>query len=153
MHIEESKRVLRNTQLFQDLNDSHLDLILMICEEKNCRAGEVIFHQDDPGAALYIVARGEVEIYLEPEQPGDEPVQLAILEENATFGETILVEAGRRSAGARSHTDAQLLRIPRQQMVKLMSDYPEIGFRILRRMAADLTAKLRSANEQIRDRQ
>ncbi len=151
MHIEESKGVLQATYLFGDLNEIHLDLVLMICQEQGGQAGEVIFEQDDPGDALYVVARGEVEIYLPAN--GGEPVRLAILKENETFGESILVAEGERNASARFHTEGQLLRLPRTQVVRLMADYPEIGYLILRRMAADLTLKLRNANRQIRDTQ
>ncbi len=148
MHIEESKRVLRNAELFSDLNDIHLNLIMMICEEVTLAPKEVIFHQDDPGDALYIIAQGEVSIILETQDA--EPVQLALLKENDTFGETILINKGTRSAMARCHTEVQMLRIPRAQMLQLAGDYPEIGFHIMRRMATDLIEKLRSANLNIR---
>lgn len=148
MHIEESKRVLRSADLFSDLNEIHLNLIMMICEEVTLKAGEVIFRQDDPGDALYIIAQGQVAITLEPE--GEEAVQLALLSENETFGETILIDKGTRSATASCKTEVEMLRIPRAQMLQLSGDYPEIGFHIMRRMATDLIAKLRTANLNIR---
>ncbi|HEY89643.1 MAG TPA: cyclic nucleotide-binding domain-containing protein [Thermoflexia bacterium] len=148
MHIEKGKRVLRNAELFHDLNDIHLNLIMMICEEVTLGPQEIIFRQDDPGDALYIIAQGEVSIILETNER--EPVQLALLEENDTFGETILIDKGTRSATARCHTEVQMLRIPRAQMLQLAGDYPEIGFHIMRRMATDLMKKLRSANLNIR---
>ncbi len=152
MHLEESKQALRQTTLFSDLNAIHLDLVLMVCEEVNCLPAQIIFHQDAPGDALYIIARGEIEIILDPRNPDEAAVTLAVLREHEVFGETILVEEGQRSATARARTRAQLLRLTRERMVKLTSDYPEIGFRIMRRMAADLTMKLRAANLNIRDK-
>ncbi|MEA3308665.1 MAG: cyclic nucleotide-binding domain-containing protein [Chloroflexota bacterium] len=148
MRMEESKQVLRNADLFHDLNDIHLNLIMMICEEVTLAPQEIIFHQDDPGDALYIIAEGEVDIVLEHQ--GEKPVQLALLKENDTFGETILIDKGTRSAMARCHTEVQMLRIPRAQMLQLSGDYPEIGYHIMRRMATDLIEKLRSANLNIR---
>lgn len=147
MHIDESRRVLRDSYLFRDLNETHLELILMICEEIAYDAGDVIFRQDEPGDALYIVGRGEVEVFLET---GGEELELALLGEKETFGESILIEAGGRSAGIRCHTPVQLLRLPRRQIVRLMANYPEIGYRILHRMAADLMLKLQSANRRLR---
>ncbi|MFP4345129.1 MAG: cyclic nucleotide-binding domain-containing protein [Anaerolineales bacterium] len=147
MHIDESRRVLRDSYLFRDLNEIHLELILMICEEIAYDAGDVIFRQDEPGDALYIVGRGEVEVFLETE---GEELELALLGEKETFGESILVEEGGRSAGIRCRTPVQLLRLPRRQIVRLMANYPEIGYRILHRMAADLMLKLQSANRRLR---
>jgi CRP-like cAMP-binding protein len=149
MHLEESKRALRRSHLFRDLHDSHLDLVLMTCEELNYQSGEAIFHQDDPGDALYVIARGSVEILLETDE-SEEMVELAVLEVSDTFGETILIEEGQRSATARCRTEVSLIRLPRGRLTQLVEDYPEIGFYIMRRMAADLMEKLRAANLNIR---
>ncbi len=151
MHLQEIKRVLRNSDLFRDLNEIHLDLVLIACEEIGYLAGEYIFRQDDPGDALYIIARGDVQIMLESNTPGEESIPIAVLKENSTFGEVILVEEGQRTASVRCITDAQLIRIPRMRLLKLCHDYPEIGFRIMFRMAAELALKLRSSNLNIRE--
>ena len=151
MHLSESKKILRNSFLFGDLNSIHLDLILMICEEVNYQAGDIIFHQNDPGDVLYIIARGEVEIILEPSEANKESVVIATLHQYQAFGETILIEERGRTAGARSHDATQLLRLERERLLSLTSDYPEIGFRIMRRMSAELVSKLRIANQKIRD--
>jgi CRP-like cAMP-binding protein len=152
MHLEESKNVLRTSELFSDLNDIHLDLILMVCEEINYPADEVIFRQDDPGDALYIIAHGNVDIILEPDDPGGNSLHVATLTKGATFGETVLVEEGHRSATARTTETTDLLRIPRERLVTLTEDYPEIGFKIMRRIAADLMEKLHTANMNLRQR-
>ena len=149
MHLEDIKRALKNSHLFADLNESHLDLVLMACEELNYQEGQVIFRQDDPGDALYIIARGEVEIILESEGES-ETVELATLKEYDTFGEAILIEQGVRSAAACCLTPVSLVRLPRQRLIRLVNNYPEIGFNIMRRMAADLMGKLRAANLNIR---
>lgn len=150
MHLEKSKDVLRKASLFQGLNEIYLDLVLMTCEEVSYPEGGLIFRQGDPGDALFIIASGTVDIILEPEKPDEQPLLLASLHEYANFGETILVEEGHRTATARCQTPATLLRLPRERVVQLTNDYPEIGFRIMRNMAADLTRKLSAANVNLR---
>lgn len=151
MHLQESKKVLRSSDLFRDLNEIHLDLVLMVCEESNYLAGDFIFHQGEPGDALYILSQGEVAIMLEPEKPGEDFIQVATFEAISTFGEVILVEEGQRTASVLCRTDAQLLRIPKDRLLKLCYDYPEIGFRIMYRMAAELAVKLHDSNLTIRE--
>lgn len=151
MHLSESKRVLRHSSLFSDLSNIHLDLILMICEEVNYQARDIIFHQDDHGDALYIIARGTVEIILEPREADQESLVIAIMHQYEAFGETILIEEQGRTASVRCQTATQLLRLERERLLALTSDYPEIGFRIMRRMSAELVSKLRIANQKIRD--
>jgi len=153
LHLQESKRVLRDSYLFHDLNEIHLDLVLMVCEEMNFMAGERVFKQDDPGDALFIIANGKVGILLEAEAPNGKPILAAVLGPGQTFGEVVLVESGQRTATASCQTDVQLLRLPGVRLSKLCSDYPEIGFLIMRRMAAELTFKLRDANLNIREKQ
>ncbi len=150
MHLQEIKRVLRQSDLFRDLNEIHLDLVLMVCEEIGYRAGEYVFRQNDPGDALYIVARGVVDILMEPLDDKSEPMTVAVFKENDTFGEILLVDQGRRTASARCKTDTQLIRISRDRLLKLCYDYPEIGFHIMHRIAAELAIKLRTSNEDIR---
>ncbi len=151
MHLQDSKRVLRSSDLFRDLNDIHLDLVLMVCEESNYLAGEYIFHQGDTGDALYILAEGEIGIFLEPDNETEEALQVATFEAVSTFGEVILVEEGHRTASVLCTTNAHLLRIPKDRLLKLCYDYPEIGFRIMYRMAAELAIKLHDSNLTIRE--
>ena len=151
MHLQESKRVLRQCDLFSDLNEIHLDLVLMVCEEIKYVAGKIIFHQGDPGDAIYIIAQGEVEIILESKGPEEEGLIVATLGDESTFGEVILVEESRRTAAARSKGSTQLIRIPRARLLKLCHDYPEIGFNIMYRIAAELASKLNDSNVNIRE--
>lgn len=152
MHLQKCKEVLRSATLFKDLNEIYLDLVLMVCEEVQYPAGGTIFRQGDPGDALYIVASGAVDIVLEPQKSEDQPLVIASMEQHDTFGETILVEMGHRTATARCRMLTTLLRVPREGLVQLTNDYPEVGFRIMRSMATELTKKLNTANVNLRTR-
>ena len=54
--------ILKRTDIFYDLTPMLLEMISAICEEKNVRAGQVIFEESSPGNELYVIVRGEVEI-------------------------------------------------------------------------------------------
>jgi CRP/FNR family transcriptional regulator, cyclic AMP receptor protein len=152
MHLEESKRTLMRSDLFRDLKASYLDIILMICEEVRYLAGDIIFREGDPGDAIYLIAQGAVEIVLEPRSPDEAQIPVAVMAPNSTFGEATLVEtAGRRTATARCRTDAQLVRIQRDRLLRLCYDYPQIGFQVMHRIAAELSTKLRTSNLSIRE--
>lgn len=152
MHLEESKRVLRRSDLFQDLSSTHIDLVLMVCEELNHLAGDYVFRENDPGDSIYLIAQGVVEVVLEPHTDDETPIAVAVMAPTSTFGEVTLVEQnGQRTASVRCRTDAQLIRIPRERLLKLCKDYPAIGFHVMRRIAAELATKLRSSNLSIRE--
>jgi len=152
MHLDESKQILMRSDLFQGLKPSYLDIILMICEEVRYGAGEYVFREGEPGDAVYLVAQGAVEIVLEPRNPEESPISVAMMAPTSTFGEVTLVESdGKRIASVRCRTDAQLIRVQRDLLLKLCRDYPEVGFQVMYRIAAELATKLRSSNLSIRE--
>jgi len=152
MHLEESKRTLMRSGLFEDLKDSYLDIILMICEEVRYVSGEYVFREGDPGDSVYLIAQGAVEILLEPRSDDEEQIPVTVLAPTSTFGEVTLVEqTGNRTASVRCRSDAQLVRLQRDRLLRLCSDYPEIGFRVMQRIAAELATKLKSSNLSIRE--
>ena len=80
------------------------------------------------------------------------PVTIATLREGQTFGEVALVDQGLRSASARcSEAETLLLKIPRDKLIRLCESYPELGYRIMRNMAADLAFKIRGSDLAIRE--
>lgn len=152
MHLEESKRTLMRSDLFRGLKESYLDIILMICEEVRYLAGEYIFREGDPGDAVYLIAQGAVEIVLEPRSDDEAQIPVAVMAPTSTFGEVTLVEEkGKRTASARCRADTQLVRIQRDRLLRLCRDYPQIGFQVMHRIAAELAKKLRSSNVSIRE--
>jgi len=152
MHLEETKRTLMRSDLFRSLKDSYLDIIVTICEEARYIAGEYVFREGDRGDSVYLIVQGAVEIVLEPRDATEEQILVTVLTPTSTFGEVTLVEeGGRRTASVRCRTDAQLVRLGRDRLVRLCNDYPGIGFRIMHRIAVELAAKLRSSNLSIRE--
>ena len=151
--------ILKRTDIFYDLTPVHLEMISAICEEKNARAGQVIFEENSPGNELYVIVRGEVEILLDPNlvggatpRRGTGPVTISTMRDGQTFGEIALVDQGVRSASARCATDnVRLLVIPRQKLLMLCQTYPELGYRVMRNMAADLAFKIRNSDLSMRE--
>ena len=151
--------VLKQTDIFYDLTPAQLEMIASICQERTVRAGEVLFQENTPGTEMYAIVRGEIEILLDPSlvggattRKGSGPVTVASLREGQTFGEMALVDQGLRSASARGAADnTKLLIIPRQKLLTLCETYPELGYRIMRNMAADMAFKIRNSDLTIRE--
>jgi CRP-like cAMP-binding protein len=83
-----------------------------------------------------------------------EAITLTELRQGQVFGEVSLVDQGLRSATAKiSQHGTQLLRIPRERLMLLCDTYPELGYRIMKNLAADLAFKIRSTDLTIRQYQ
>jgi len=152
--------ILRRTDIFFDLTRTQLEMLAAICEERNVRLGEIVFEENTPGSEMYIIARGAVEILLDPSmvggsgagQRGTGPVTITTLRAGQTFGEISLVDQGLRTASARcAEPDTQLLMVPPQKFMQLCDSYPELGYRVMRNIAADLAFKIRGSDLAIRE--
>jgi CRP-like cAMP-binding protein len=151
--------ILKQTDIFYELTPTQLELIASLCQERRCKAGDVIFEENAASDELYIIAQGEVEIQVDPALVGDESlartpslVTIATLRRGQSFGEVALVDQGLRSASARcSANNTQLLVIPRDKLISLCDTYPQLGYRLMRNLAADLALKIRSTDLSIRE--
>lgn len=147
--------VLRQADIFDELTANQLELIGSICAERHYQAGDVIFEENTPGDEMYIIASGEVQIQVNPGMIGRESGQshtIATLRRGQSFGEVSLVDEGLRSASARcSLQDTHLIVIPRDKLMLLCDTYPQLGYKLMRNLAADLAMKIRHTDLQVRE--
>jgi CRP-like cAMP-binding protein len=151
------KYILEQVDIFQDLDSNQLAAIEAVCQEKSYQQGEVIFKENLTSNEFYIIAEGEVEIQVDPDTIGDgsnlhEPTTIAVLRRGQSFGEVALVDPGVRSASARCRSQtSQLLVIERKDFMKLLESNYEMGYVIMRNLAADLALKIRQTNLMVRE--
>jgi CRP/FNR family cyclic AMP-dependent transcriptional regulator len=148
--------VLKEADIFYELTNTQLELVASICEEKVYQQGALIFAENTGGDELYVIAEGEVSIELDPALIGLEdaggPQTIAVLRRGQSFGEVALVDQGVRSAAARcARHGTRLLIIPRNKLMLLCDTYPQLGYRLMRNLAADLAMKIRNTDLQIRE--
>lgn len=147
---------LKQTDVFYEMTPTQLELIASICTERIYNAGDIVFEENTTGSELYIIAKGEVEIQVDPAlvQPTDKTgaQTIATLRRGQSFGEVALVDEGVRSARARcSQDDSHLIVIPRDKLMLLCDTYPNLGYRLMRNLAADLAMKIRNTDLQVRE--
>jgi CRP/FNR family cyclic AMP-dependent transcriptional regulator len=154
----EYKSILRRTDMFYDLSDAQLEMVASICDEATYKVGQVIFEENSAGDELYVIAAGEVEIQLDPGtirldgRPTGGQVTIATLRSGQTFGEIVLVDEGLRTASARAASrQTRLLVLKRDRLLNLCNNYPELGYRLMRNIAADLAFKIRSTDLMVRE--
>ncbi len=149
--------ILKQADIFYELSNTQLELVASICTDKMYQAGELVFEENTPGSELCIIADGEVEIQVNPAtlgktDDGTGPYTIATLRRGQSFGEVTLVDEGLRSASARaSQPDTHLLAVPRAKLMLLCDTYPQLGYRLMRNLAADLAMKIRHTDLQVRE--
>ena len=149
---------LKQADIFFELTPTQLELAASLCEEQRLNTGDIVFEENTPSDELYIIAQGEVEIQVDPSLVADDtarpmgPVTIATLRRGQSFGEVALVDQGLRSATARcAQHNTQLLILPRDKLMSLCDTYPQLGYRLMRNLAADLALKIRNTDMRIRE--
>ncbi len=106
--------------------------------------GTKIFNEGDTGKIMYIIARGEVEIWKSTKQGRKVLMELG---PGSIFGEMSLIDDFPRSASAEAKKQCSLLMIDEKNFDDMVMNNPTFGLKLIRILAQ----RLRNANEQIYD--
>lgn len=150
--------IFKQTDIFYGLTPSQLERIAALCQERRFNTGDLIFEENSTGDELYIIVQGEVDIQVDPSLVADpnmqptKPVTITTLRRGQSFGEIALVDEGLRSASARcASNNTILLVIPRAGLIGLCEEDPQLGYRLMNNLAADLALKIRSTDLRFRE--
>lgn len=146
---------LKQSDIFYQFTPTQLELVANLCQEVVFNAGEIIFQENSSSKELYVIVQGEVDILINRSTTGSlgrAETVVARLRRGQSFGEVALVDEGLRSASARSaQKDTRLLVVPRDKIVMLCETYPQLGYRLMYNLAADLAMKIRNTDLRIRE--
>jgi CRP/FNR family transcriptional regulator, cyclic AMP receptor protein len=141
--------------LFQDLEDNEIQQILQRTAPHNISAGAVIIREGETGDSLFIMCQGEVEItkaltlVLEEDTPREKVMIRLKAEDGICFGEMALLENEARSANVTARSDCSLLELHQQEFLALVRENPQMGLKILLRLAQLLSRFLRKSNQDV----
>jgi CRP/FNR family transcriptional regulator, cyclic AMP receptor protein len=127
---------LERVQLFAGLDRASLERLATGLRTRRFRRNEVLFHQGDPGDALFIVTSGAVKILL-PSEEGEEAI-LATVRPGAFFGELALLDGAPRSATAVAMEPTETLVLPRDRFRTLINTEPATRDALLAALAGEL---------------
>ena len=138
--------LLAKIPMFEGLSAEDLSELARSFVERKFAAGAIIMNQGDAGTAMYIVADGDVNIYL----PGEASRRISLkdIARGEYFGEIALFDDKPRSASALATTDATLLELDRNTLSKYLAQRPHAAMLLLRTLAT----RLRETNEMLSQR-
>ena len=114
-------QVLASLRLFEGIDPVDLTDMTVTMRTRRHRAGEVIFHQGDPGAALHVIVGGMVKLVL-PSPSGDEAI-LATLRRQAFFGELAHLDWRPQSTTAVALEPTEIIIVPRPAFMELIGTH------------------------------
>jgi uncharacterized membrane protein len=149
--------LLMELPLFASLNPEERAMLAEAVDTRRLRAGETLFKAGDPGQALFVVAKGRVEISI-MDTAGQKIVLTECLNGDV-FGELAMLDTGPRTATATALEESELLELDRGDLLLMVRQRPESALHMLGAMGAmtrkaDMLLKTRvarSAQEEIED--
>ncbi|MBU1017945.1 cyclic nucleotide-binding domain-containing protein [Patescibacteria group bacterium] len=112
--------ILKKIPFFSELSDEDVQKIADNIRLEYFPASHVIFEQNDTGDIMYIIKRGKVQVIR------DDTV-LAVLEDNAFFGEMALVSDEPRNARIVTVTDVEALTLNKDDFKRLLETNSSIA--------------------------
>ncbi len=144
------KDLLGQHSLFDSLDAKEVERIIAhllddkVSEEREYSDGKVIVREGEPGASVFLVGQGSVQVVLEGEN-GAVSAPIATLKRGEFFGEMALLEKKPRAATVKSKESCILLEIKGQEFLKLLDEHKDVETKIL----IKLSERLRHANDQV----
>jgi len=113
-------------RLLEDVPEEQVRLLLSIARRRTFARGEVVFHRDDPGDSLHLIAAGHVAVKITT--PVGDTVTLAVRGPGESFGEMALVGAeARRSATVEALDRAETFAVYQADFERLRREQPGVG--------------------------
>ena len=132
---------LGRVSLFEDLGRRDLVRLARIVHERDYADGEYICEQGRPGAALFVVRRGLVEVVRRGADSQEVP--LALLEPPASFEEPAAIGTGViRWFSVRARGPVSLLALGKSDLDALIINFPVLANKVLVRLAGIIAIRL-----------
>ena len=140
--------LLDRTTWANDLTWSDLERLGPYFKAYKAQKGQMLIKEGEAGNFMGLIIEGKVEII---KHSGDKGSRLAILNPSQTFGELSIIDGGTCSASARAATDTILLITDKDHLHRLSQSHPELSYRVLWRIAALLSKRLRKTSGELID--
>src|ERR1700737_4009633 len=140
MEADTETTYFKQVHLFAGLSDDDIHELTNVARKRAFRAGEVIFHRDDPGQVLYIIKEGKVKIALI--SPDGQEISLVVFGKGEYFGDLALLDGLPRSADAIALEKVECYTLQRSDFQKAIMKNPKIAISVLEA----LTKRLRNTD-------
>ncbi len=135
---------LKRIELFKDLNDEQIHVVIDKISIVNFLASEMVFTENNARENLSIIFEGEVELFKSTPYGGEK--RLSIFGKYDFLGEGALMDDSPHSTSARATTNTTILRLSREKFKELMVEHNEVAMDVLAKIARVISRRMSSAN-------
>jgi CRP-like cAMP-binding protein/rhodanese-related sulfurtransferase len=122
---EDTAEVLAGSPVFKELPRDALEAIAGVVQPLVVPDKTVLFREGDPGDCLYIIRSGSVRVFRRNEEGMH--LDISIKTPGETFGEMALLTGEPRSADVETLGETHLMVLSKEQLDRIMRDFPDIS--------------------------
>ena len=152
LRVHEAAQFLAHSALGDELNLAQRTRLAAQMQQRQYAPGEGIVHAADAGRDLYLIQKGTVEVWQEPEvmdtvihqHDHEQMKRVAILRPGQITGEMAMLDQGERSADLIAGKDgATVLSLDRERLLALCEDDAVLGTRVMWNLATAVSRRAR----------
>lgn len=132
--------------LFRSLDPKDLDRLADFTSVLRIRSGDMVYHEGDPVAGIYLIDRGSVE--LKKDTPHG-PVIFTLFEKNNFFGDDNILSGRERFTSAKALTETDLLFFDKSGLALVFAREKKLAIHFLWYFWKSLSSQVRSSNERM----
>ncbi|MBU1095017.1 MAG: aspartate ammonia-lyase [Bacteroidetes bacterium] len=138
------KEFIKRIELFNDIKDEDIQLLIDNAELRELESNYSIFSESNPRKNLYLIYDGEIELYKKTAFGKEK--RLAYFSKYDFLGEGSLMDDSPHSTSARTLLKTKVFVIPKDKFQNLFIVKPELAAQILSKVARVISRRMRQAN-------
>lgn len=150
-------RFLRKLSVLSNFSDFELQVLIRYLHHRTFAPDEVIFRQNEEGIGFYFIYGGQVDIYVQTDNPTDDSPEVAAmkrhvvtLERGEYFGElALLQEKSLRSAECVAKNVVELLGIFKPDMEEMIAQHPVVAAKLLQSISMIIANRLYTITKEV----
>ncbi len=137
--------ILTAIPFFKSFDLSSLEILARYLKPRDYWDGSIVFREGEPEEEMFFIRQGRVEVLWEISR--NRKVILASIGTGGLFGEMAVLMKSRRAATILVVEDLKVLFLSQADFYRLLNDFPETGFLVLKAIGRNLSNKLRALNQ------
>ena len=142
--VDELCNMLESTVLFHEFSHTEIKTLAKFVHAYRAPKGTLLMKEGERDSYVCIISKGRVDIFKEAQE--SEKKKLATIREGSAIGEMSVVDNFPHSASAITTTDAEILLLTKANLLRICDEYPQLGNKILWRLAWQLSSRLRQTS-------
>ncbi|HLL57861.1 MAG TPA: Crp/Fnr family transcriptional regulator [Rubrobacteraceae bacterium] len=127
---------LQEFELLSGLEEGFFQALSIASEVLEIGTGTALYREGEPSGAVYFMREGRAKLYRSSGGPKARDQILGVVGDGSVLGLASALEGRPQSQGATALTDCVLYAVFRDDLIHLMSTYPETSLRLARALAA-----------------